>query len=134
MQTTPVFLTAVWVSVSPVFPLMFSFCSRIQSRAPHGIYFSSALVSDSFWVFLCIFMTLNVEKYWPSIVQNILQPGLLRFFFLMISLNLWVYAKNTTGVTCPSQHTVSRSMWYTHNIVEDIKLHHLIVICQLSPV
>ena len=109
LQTTPVFLTAVWVSVSP-----FShWCSLFVpgSSPEHHVAFISHLVwsetaPESFFVFLWLWMLRSTDQVSCRTSSNLGYWGV----FLMISLSLSVYAKNTTEVTCPSQHTVSGSM------------------------
>lgn len=76
-----VIVTEVWtfIHIPAIFPLMFFFCSRIQSRMPHCIYSScllgllqSVTVSQSFLVFHDLD---SFEEYWSGILQHVLQPG-----------------------------------------------------------
>ena len=102
----------------PSFPtdVLFLFQDPVQSTTWHFFLTSpeSALVSDSFWVCLCFFMTLNVEKYWPSILQNVLQPGFLRCFSDAYSEFIGLWEEYHRGYMPFSAHCIREYVIYTH--------------------
>lgn len=111
-----------FICISPIFPLVSFFYSRVLSRIPKRIfYFFFNLLWPVIFVSLSlVFTDLTLfEEYWSVVLSNVPQSGFFSFTFSWLGrLQIDIVGKNAAEVLlCPSRCLLSWGSWCCYGLL-----------------